>query len=81
MYQPPAIVDAALHILVALEASRQMRFAVAERETCIQELVGCCHHMSIKAVQQVGSLTPRGMINLSAMQHWSDVPPAGVLTR
>jgi hypothetical protein len=34
------VVDAALHILAAWDASRQMRFTVAERETCIQELVG-----------------------------------------
>jgi hypothetical protein len=33
------IVDAALHILAAWEASRQSSFTVAERETCIQELV------------------------------------------
>jgi hypothetical protein len=34
------VVDAALHILAAWDASRQTRFTVAERETCIQELVG-----------------------------------------
>jgi hypothetical protein len=34
------MVDAALHILAAWEASSQTRFTVAERETCIQELVG-----------------------------------------
>ena len=33
------VVDAALHILAAWDASRQTRFTVAERETCIQELV------------------------------------------
>ena len=33
------IVDAALHILAAWEASRETSFTVAERETCIQELV------------------------------------------
>jgi hypothetical protein len=34
------VVDAALHILAAWDASRQTRFTVAERETCIQELMG-----------------------------------------
>ena len=34
------VVDAALHILAAWDASRQTRFTAAERETCIQELVG-----------------------------------------
>jgi len=33
------IVDAALHILAAWEASRETSFTVAERQTCIQELV------------------------------------------
>jgi len=37
---PGVLVDAALHILAAWEASSQTRFTVAERETCIQELVG-----------------------------------------
>jgi hypothetical protein len=35
-----AMVDSALHILAAWEASQQTRFTVAERETCIQELMG-----------------------------------------
>jgi hypothetical protein len=34
------LVDAALHILAAWEASRLTRFTVAEREMCIQELMG-----------------------------------------
>jgi hypothetical protein len=46
----------------AWEASRQTTFSVAERETCIQNSWGCCHHMSIKAVQQVGSLMHGAMI-------------------
>jgi len=33
------IVDAALHILAAWEASSQTSFTAAEREICIQELV------------------------------------------
>jgi hypothetical protein len=33
------IVDAALHILAAWEASRDANFTAAERETCIQELM------------------------------------------
>ena len=33
------MVDAALHILAAWEASHQKKFTVPERETCIQELV------------------------------------------
>jgi hypothetical protein len=32
-------VDAVLHVLAAWETSRQASFSVAERETCIQELV------------------------------------------
>jgi hypothetical protein len=34
------MVDAALHILAAWEASRQSKFTVDERETCIEELMG-----------------------------------------
>jgi hypothetical protein len=34
-----AIVNAALHILAAWEASRDASFTAAERETCIQELM------------------------------------------
>jgi hypothetical protein len=33
------MVDAALHIMAAWEASTQSRFTVAERETCLQELM------------------------------------------
>jgi hypothetical protein len=39
MVPAAVVVDAALHILAAWDASRQTRFTVAERETCIQELV------------------------------------------
>jgi hypothetical protein len=49
---PGVMVDVALHILAAWEASRQARSPNVKRVS--RNLWGCCHHISIKAVQQVG---------------------------